>query len=393
MNKSGPHPLGYSSSVQRQVAPAPSERPGPEQWYDAIWEPTVGCSACSPGCDHCDALGAVTLLARMGGRTGADYAGLTSLAATEPVWTGEIRVRQDLLTWPLYRSKPRRILVDPLSDLFHENLANPTIDKLHAVMAVAHWHLFLVLSKRAERMAGYYCDPETPRRIAVEMNALSALLLPDPVPQAIAGRGSTRRRLWASGLSQVRYRPGEGPIGLQRWPLPNLWPGVSVEDEARMGRIRHLVETPAVLRWVCFEPLLGPVLPEAVPIGDACFDALSGGYYRLDGRGRAIVVAGPPRPPVDWIVVGGEIGAAARPMQPDWARAVRDRCIAAEIPFFFEQWGEWAPAAGGGERMVRIGRRAAGRLLDGRRWNELPASMPSGCGAAGPRRAGSLHQE
>jgi hypothetical protein len=144
---------------------------------------------------------------------------------------------------------------------------------------------------------------------------------------------------------------------------------------------------------VCFEPLLGPVQPEAVPVGDARFDALRGGYYRLDGRGRAIVVAGPPRPPVDWIVVGGEIGAAARPMQPDWARAVRDRCIAAGVPFFFEQWGEWAPAAGGGERMVRIGRRAAGRLLDGRNWNELPASMPSGCGADGLRRAGSLHRE
>jgi hypothetical protein len=98
----------------------------------------------------------------MGGRTGADYAGLTGLAASGPVWTGEIRVREDLLTWPLYRSKPRRILVDPLSDLFHENLADPIIDKLHAVMAVAHWHLFLLLSKRAERMSAYYRDPQTP---------------------------------------------------------------------------------------------------------------------------------------------------------------------------------------------------------------------------------------
>ena len=85
---------------------------------------------------------------------------------------------------PLYRSNPRRILVDPLSDLFHENLAHTTIDKLHAVMAVAHWHLFLVLSKRAERMAAYYCDPDTPRRIALETEALSAALLPSPASLA-----------------------------------------------------------------------------------------------------------------------------------------------------------------------------------------------------------------
>jgi protein gp37 len=295
------------------------------------------------------------------------------------VWTGEIRVRAGLLTWPLHRSNPRRILVDPLSDLFHEQLADTTIDKLHAVIAVAHWHLFLVLSKRAERMAAYYRDPETPRRIAGEIEALSTALLPRPAPPAITGRGSAGRRLWAGGLARVRYDAAGGPIGLHRWPLPNLWPGVSVEDEARMARIRHLVAMPAALRWVCFEPLLGPVRPEAVPAGDACFDALRGGHYRLDGRGRTIDVAGPPWSPVDWIVVGGETGVAARPMQPDWARAVRDRCVAAGVPFFFKHWGEWAPAGGdAAERpMVRIGRRAAGRLLDGQSWNELPASMLS----------------
>jgi protein gp37 len=380
MGESGLDPAGEFVLSQRSGhSPAQPERPLPEQWYDETWNPTVGCSACSPGCDHCTALRATTQLARMGGRTGPGYAGLTGLDATGPVWTGEIRVREDLLTWPLYRSKPRRILVDPLSDLFHENLAYTTIDKLHAVMTVAHWHLFLLLSKRAERMASYYSDPETPRRIALEIAALSAALLPSPAPQRITGRGAASRRLWAGGLSRVRYGTADGPIGLEGWPLPNLWPGVSVEDEDRMARLRHLVEMPATLRWACFEPLLGPVQTEAVPVGDAWFDALSGGHYRLDGRGRAVVIAGPPWPPVDWIVVGGEIGAAARPMQPDWARAVRDRCIAAGVPFFFKQWGEWAPATGdeAGRRMVRIGRRAAGRLLDGRSWSELPASMPS----------------
>jgi protein gp37 len=353
------------------------ERPAAEDWYDTTWNPTVGCSASSPGCDHCEALRSAIQLARMGGRTGAHYAGLTRRESSGPVWTGEIRPREDLLTWPLLHSNPRRILVDAFSDLFHENLATAAIDRLHAVMAVAHWHLFMVLSKRARRMADYYGDPETPRRVASEIEVLSASLLPRPMPQTIRGRGAAARRLWAAGLARVRRGTTGSPIGLDPWPLPNLWPGVSVEDGLRMIRIRHLLQTPAVLRWVCFEPLLGPVQPDAVPVNDAYFDALNGGHYRLDGRGREVSIEGPSWASIDWVVVGGEIGAGARPMQPDWARAVRDRCIAARVPFFFKQWGEWAPVAESGaeRRMARIGRRAAGRLLDGCCWNEFPASM------------------
>jgi protein gp37 len=368
----------FVSSRSSGNSRAGAERAAPEEWYDAAWNPTVGCSTCSPGCDHCDALRAALQLARMGGRTGADYAGLTRLEATGPVWTGEIRLRQDLVAWPLLRSSPRRILVAALSDLFHEDLATATIDKLHAVMTVAHWHRFLVLSKRAERMAAYYSDPETPRRIALEVEALSAALLPGPAPQPITGRGAAVRRLWAAGVSRVRPAAAGGPIGLDPWPLPNLWPGVSVEDETRLARIPPLLRLPATLRWVCFEPLLGPVRPDMVPVGDAFFDALGGGHYRLDGRGREIAVAGAPWSPIDWVVVGGETGAAARPMQPDWVRSVRDRCTAAGVPFFFKQWGEWAPDRGDGaeRRLARIGRRAAGRLLDGRAWNQQPAPAP-----------------
>jgi protein gp37 len=358
--------------------PGRAQSAAPEEWYDAAWNPTVGCSALSPGCDGCDALRAAVHLARMGGRTGADYAGLTRLEPGGPVWTGKVRLRDDFVTWPLRRSNPRRILVDAMSDLFHENLGTAAIDKLHAVMAVAHWHLFLLLSKRAERMAAYYNDPETPQRIALEVEALSTALLPGPIAEPIRGRGAALRRLWAAGLARLRHAASGSPIGLDPWPLPNVWPGVSVEDEPRMARIRHLLGTPATLRWVCFEPLLCPVAPDAVPVDDAYFDALNGGHYRLDGRGRAIAVEGPPWPPIDWVVAGGEIGAAARPMRPDWLRALRDRCGAAGVPFFFKRWGEWAPDIGNGveRRMVRIGRRAAGRLLDGRDWSELPPAMP-----------------
>jgi protein gp37 len=323
---------------------------------------------------------------------------------TGPVWTGEIRVRDDLLTWPLFRRQPRRIAVDLMSDLFHESLAAATIDLLHAVIAVAHWHIFLVLTKRSRRMREYYADAQTPRRIATEIVRLSSLILPvdgprpghaeSPVTTGPRPGGRRRGRAhgvntprhWVVGLSRVKYGPPGStptelqPVGLEPWPLPNLWPGVSVEDQDRMDRVTDLLETPAAIRWVCFEPLLDRVMPEAVPAGEGYFDALVGQHYAIDGRGRAIPIDGPAWRPLDWVVAGGELGAGARPMSADWLRLLRDQCVAAGVPFFFRQWGEWAPAppdAGFRPSIARLGRRAAGRLLDGRSWDEMPAAADS----------------
>jgi protein gp37 len=366
-------------------------------------------------------------LARAGGKIGARYAGLTRVERSGPVWTGEIRVRRDLLAWPLLRRNPRRIAVDLMSDLFHENLATAMIDVLHAVMAVAHWHCFLVLTKRAKRMREYYSDPETPRRIAREVDFLSSAILPiagsrrrsarapertigsaltgDPAPNPASPPGGDQGadaagvffrtaenaararaigvpRHWIAGFSRVRYgTPGSATmeiraVGLDPWPLPNLWAGVSVEDNDRIARVRDLLETPAAIRWVCFEPLLDQVRPEAVPFGEGYFDALAGGHYVINARGRAASVDGPAWRPLDWVVAGGEIGAGARPMHPDWVRTLRDKCVAASIPFFFKRWGEWAPAPDerSGRPMIRVGRHATGRLLDGRTWDEMPAA-------------------
>ena len=345
-------------------------------------------------------------LARMGGTTGRRYAGLTKMERAGPVWTGETRARGDLLTWPLFRRQSRRIAVDLMSDLFHETLATATIDLLHAVIAVAHWHTFVVLTKRAPRMREYYHDPETPGRIAREIATLSSAILPTEgadsrsVAIQIRGRPSPRRTTrrarsapgastpphWIPGLSRAKYEaPGAssteiGHIGLEPWPLPNLWLGVSVEDQNSIRRLGDLLETPAALRWVCFEPLLDRVRPEAVPVGDGFFDALTGRHYAIDGRGRVIAVDGPAWRPLDWVVVGGEIGAGARPTQPNWIRAVRDQCVKAGVPFFFRQWGEWAPPPDepSGQITVRVGKRTAGRLLDGRIWDEIPPALPSG---------------
>jgi protein gp37 len=362
-------------------------------WYDVTWNPTAGCSAVSPGCDHCEAMRTVAQLARMGGKAGARYAGLTTMGRTGAQWNGELRVRDDVLTWPLVQRKGRRILVNSLSDLFHEKLATDTIDAVHAVMTIAHWHRFLMLTRRAERMRVYYADPQTPRRIATQIEHLAETVLPALGP-SLHGRGSRAsaghaselgvRRNWDAGLARVIRQPaslvaGEaGAATIDPWPLPNLWPGVAVEDQARAGRIGELLRTPAARRWVCFEPLLGPVRPDLVPIDDDGYaDALAGSRFDLDGRGRRLAIAGAAAWPLDWVIVGGEIGVGARPTNVDWVRDLRDRCVAAGVPFFFKQWGEWAPAPDGdaAQKVVYRGRRTAGRRLDGRSWDEIPSAM------------------
>jgi protein gp37 len=388
-----------ASGIDEQTSGMGRSGSSPAAWYDATWNPTGGCSPASLGCDHCNALQTVSQLARMGGKGGARYIGLTATGRSGLQWTGEIRVRADVSAWPLLQRTPRRIQVNSLADLFHEELAVETIDALHAVIAVAHWHWFLVLTKRADRMRSYYADPQTPYRIAVAIDSLATTVLPRlaphprsggegavPAPGVTRARSAGTRQLWEVGLSRViRQSPDpqsgkRSPIGLDPWPLPNLWPGVSVEDQERIGRISDLLQMPASHRWACFEPLLGPVRPEAVPVGESYVDALFGGCYRLDGRGRKVPISGPARLPLDWVVSGGEIGPGARPSEPDWVRGLRDGCVTAGLPFLFKQWGEWAPAPddGLGHRMVHLGRRAAGRLLDGRSWDELPPDLHRG---------------
>ena len=394
---------GFLSGSSGQSSGQEADSPAPA-WYDATWNPIGGCSALSPGCDRCEALVSVAQLARMAGKGGARYAGLTTMGGSGLQWTGEIRVRTDLSTWPLLQRTPRRILVASMSDLFHEKLAVETLDALHAVIAVAHWHRFLVLTKRAERMHSYYADRQTPHRIAEAVGRLAVGVLPSlgsslrtgreeaaTASPAARARGAGVRQLWAAGLARLGCRaadPANGqfrPAGLEPWPLPNLWAGVSVEDQERTARIGQLLQTPAALRWVAFEPLLGLVRPDAVPVDHGYVDALSGDRYLLDGRGRRIAIGGPAWPALDWVVAGGETGAGVRAADASWLRELRDRCAAAGVPFWFKQWGEWAPAPedGFGPRMVRLGRRASGRLVDGRCWNELPPAMRT---ARAPRR-------
>lgn len=320
------------------------------EWTDATWNPITGCSVVSPGCTNCYAMKlAGTRLQHHPSR-----AGLTKPSKAGPVWTGEVRLNAEWLDQPLRWKRPRRIFVCAHGDLFHESVPDEWIVRVFAVMAAARQHTFQVLTKRAERMRHFMLGAGNPAVIA----------------------------------------------------LPNVWLGVSAEDQKRADeRIPHLLDTPAAVRFVSIEPLLGAVDLRAVDVdGHSEMDSLR---PSSDARPRSI----------DWVIAGGESGPEARPMHPDWVRSLRDQCTAAGVSFFLKQWGEWREFDTGSPevdevdndseialsialtatnpgwisrdgrlyrrqadlpegvpcRLIeRVGKKAAGAMLDGREWREMP---------------------
>lgn len=265
------------------------------QWTDATWNPVTGCDRVSPGCAHCYA---ETFAERWRGVAGHPY---------EQGF--DLRLWPERLDLPLSWTRPRRIFVNSMSDLFNEEVPEDFIRQVFETMTRAGWHTFQVLTKRHERL----------------------VQLADRLP----------------------------------WP-PNVWIGVSIENRRFVNRADCLRRVPAAVRFISAEPLLGPL------------DALE-----LEG--------------IDWVIAGGESGPGARPMDPAWVRHLRDRCLASGIPFFFKQWGAFAPveevpdargpmvvmaprsvgAPGGGidrpvVRLRHVGKKRAGRMLEGRTWDQYP---------------------
>lgn len=311
------------------------------EWTDASWNPIVGCTEISPGCANCYA----ARLAATRLKNHPDYKGLATKARASvdntgivlrsdkflPRWTGGVRFLPDRLEEPLHWTKPRRIFVCDMGDLFHESVTDKMLGRVWSVMNRCRWHTFQILTKRHERM------------------------------QKFISRGENWEGWITLGGKPPAGYGGQGLIlgSTDRWPLPNVWCGVSVENQHFANeRIPLLLQTPAAVRWISAEPLLGPVclqhfqehLPPAVHFG------------WLDG--------------IDWLVCGGESGANARPMHPEWARSLRDQCQSAGVPFFFKQWGAFAPLGTPHNLMIRIGKKKAGRLLDGRTWDEFPKVTP-----------------
>lgn len=295
------------------------------EWADATWNPLRGCSRVSDGCRHCYA---ETVAHRFSG-PGMPYEGLTRIVNGRPTWTGEIRLVPELLDQPLRWKRPRRIFVNSMSDLFHENVPDSFIDRVFAVMWACHFcdggqskHVFQILTKRAQRMRDYLKQD--------------------------------RRENWARAAVNIAGK--SDPDGLfddianAQGSHPRIWLGVSVENQATADeRIPLLLETPAAIRWISAEPLLGAIdlWPSAyLPcpnVDDCIMDPDTGAYEccrQCDYTGVGNEIG------IDWVVAGGESGPRARPMHPAWARSLRDQCAAAGVAFHFKQWGEWAPRGG-----------------------------------------------
>ncbi len=310
------------------------------------WNPIVGCSVVSPGCTNCYAMRTAARIAAMG----VDhYSNLVAQTKAGPVWNGDTAIapRKTFLK-PWFWKKPRAIFVNSMGDLFHEGIDDELIDRVFAVMALCSQHTFMVLTKRASRMRDYMRAPWRKRSIAAASIEVSHLIASE--------RGTFKARPRIEHFEECFAGNG---------PFPNIWLGVSVEDQRRAEeRVPDLLHTPAAKRFISCEPLLGPVDLRAIDVnGDGEMDALFADRWSSaieswrgtdddweegfeDWFGRHPDEVNPDAPmytPVDWVIVGGESGANARPMHPYWAQSIRDQCEGTGTAFFFKQWGEWAP--------------------------------------------------
>jgi len=359
------------------------------EWTDETWNPITGCTVKSAGCRDCYAM----TLAGTRLKNHPSRAGLTRQNADgKHIWTGEVRFNEAWLDQPLKWQQPRMIFVCAHGDLFHESVPDEWIDRVFAVMALAPDHIFQILTKRPDRMREYFQRMDEPHKYF------------DFV------RDDDWDGPWVA-LAQILEDSGVDHRGIQcDWPLPNVWLGTSVEDQASADeRIPDLLATPAAMRWLSMEPLLGPVdltkigynrdveqAKQVYALPTDNIDAFVSYWNAFDGifsaweensAGELINHHGAAHinfdSGLDWVVLGGESGSTARPMHPDWARHIRDQCEAAGVPFFFKQWGEWLPCnvmpskARGwriveGEGLANVGKKKAGRELDGRTHDTFP---------------------
>jgi protein gp37 len=292
------------------------------EWADKVWNPVTGCNKVSQGCKNCYA----KTLHDM--RHKAYLAG-AKLPKQYAVPFETVQLHPDRLDDPLHWRKPARIFVNSMSDLFHPNVPDEFIDEIFGIMELCTWHTFMVLTKRPERM-----------------------------------------------LKLTK--------GTESFFPENVWLGVSVEDQkAADERIPLLLQTPAEVRFVSCEPLLGEVdlnigvCPECGGCGETSWH-----YFQDDGMDTCDACGGNGTAvdKLDWVIVGGESGPGARPMHPKWALDIRNQCVEAGVPLFFKQWGEWKLIRDAGEDPMpenerlweRVGKKAAGRLLGGREWSDFP---------------------
>ena len=285
------------------------------EWTDSSWNPIVGCSIVSPGCTNCYAMQMAARIEKM--QPESHYAGTTRRVNGHAVWTGKVALAPDhILTAPLRWTKPRRIFVNSMGDLFHESVPDEWIDRVFAVMALCPQHTFQCLTKRSGRMLEYCGNIDGSYNIAT---AILDLLIDRKIDGKITDENNP--------LADER---GDDEPELKNWPLPNVWLGVSAEDQTRADeRIPDLLTTPAAVRFVSAEPLLSAVDFTSIKVGGA--DSLY--------RANALTGDGFDGQLLSWIIVGGESGPGARvwPGFEDACHSIRDQCRAAGVAFFMKQ--------------------------------------------------------
>lgn len=242
------------------------------EWTEATWNPVAGCAMVSPGCTNCYAQRMAARLEAMGVQK---YSGTTRKSGGRAVWTGHVAFDEKAMHAPLSWKKPLRIFVNSMSDLFQQPVPVSVIRDIWDVMTSTPKHTYQILTKRPERMQ--------------------------------------------SVLSEEGF-----PV------LKNVWLGTSIESQEFIDRIDVLRRTPAHVRFISFEPLLGPIAD--IDLSD-----------------------------IHWAIVGGESGPKARPIDPRWVAEIRDLCAEQNVAFFFKQWG--------GTR-----KKSTGRILHGRTWDEYPST-------------------
>lgn len=273
------------------------------EWTQATWNPVVGCTHLSPGCDNCyaarEASGRLAHTPR--------YAGL----AVGGRFTGEVRLVPEVLDKPLRWRRPRMVFVNSMSDLFHQDVPDDYVARVFAVMALSARHTFQLLSKRHARMRSLLRSDGFRDAVQREVGELA-----ETAPRHVRDPIESRNRSW---------------LPLRPWPLPNVWLGVSVEDQQWADiRIPVLLDTPAAVRFISAEPLLGPV--DLHNCGGV--DTIEPDW--ADGTGGG---TGAPHPLLDWVIIGGESGLRARPMALEWAQDLVNQCAAAGVATFVKQLG------------------------------------------------------
>jgi len=292
------------------------------EWTDATWSPVTGCTPVSEGCQNCYAK---RMANRLRGRCG--------YPADEPF---KVTLHKDRLEEPLRLKKPRRVFVCSMGDLFHEDVPRWMMFEVMDIILQAKQHTFLILTKRPANMKEFF--------------------------------------EWYYSKS-----------GRTIETIKNLWLGVTAENQQRADeRIPILLQIPAAVLFVSIEPMLGPVdLASTGALGCTC-PPLEGDDGQIEERcsGQCVFYknAVDKMKRINWVICGGETGPGARPMRLNWVRSLRDQCQTAGISFFFKAWGEYGPnwlnddngKIEGSEWMDRMGKKATGRLLDGRTWDEMP---------------------